>query len=266
MLKKRIKNFLRRYFQIVAAPALEETQADVIRKSIRLMTAANINSSTFHDYKGCNTGKSVVLVGAGPSVNKFKTLENCIYVGLNRACLIEKVKFDYLFTIDKSGVDKIYSEFGNYDCVKFVGDQNLGPAFQIPESEIYKWGKIKRYITDAGMGIPSKYSLHIESEPLGNFNSVSLQAMQFILYTNPSKIYLVGIDCSSAGHFNQKQDTTEEHAKRMKDRGEDLFQWADLTQRFWYELKEFACLYYPGTEIISVNPVGLRGLFKDLDQ
>ena len=90
--------------------------------------------------------------------------------------------------------------------------------------------------------------------------------MQFILYTNPSKIYLVGIDCSSAGHFNQKQDTTEEHAKRMKDRGEDLFQWADLTQRFWYELKEFACQYYPGTEIISVNPVGLRGLFKDLDQ
>ena len=32
----------------------------------------------------------------------------------------------------------------------------------------------------------------------------------------------------------------------------------------WKELKRFAEVYYPTTEIISVNPVGLRGMFKDL--
>ena len=31
----------------------------------------------------------------------------------------------------------------------------------------------------------------------------------------------------------------------------------------WKKMKEFAELYYPDTEIISVNPVGLKGLFKD---
>lgn len=266
MLKSRIKNYLKNAFGVIANPKIQEVKIDVLRKVSRLITASNINHSTFSEYKGCNAGKSVVLVGAGPSVNKFQPLDNCIYVGLNRACLIDKIHFDYLFTIDKSGVDKIYSEFGQYDCVKFVGDQNLGPAFQIPESEVLKWNNVKRYITDAGLDVPSKYSLHIDSEPLGNFNSVSLQAMQFILYTNPAKIYLVGIDCSASGHFNQKQDTTEEHAKRMKNRGEDLFQWADDTQHFWYELKKYADQYYPDTQIISVNPVGLRGLFKDLDQ
>ena len=28
-------------------------------------------------------------------------------------------------------------------------------------------------------------------------------------------------------------------------------------------IKMFARLYYPDTEIISINPVGLRGLFRD---
>ena len=266
MLKNIIKNYLKNAFSVVANPKLQEIKLDTLSQVRRLMVATNINHETFHEFKGCHAGKSIVLIGAGPSVNKFVPIENCIYVGLNRVCLMDNVRFDYLFTIDKSGIDKIYTDFGQYDCVKFVGDQNLGVAYQIPESEILKWKNVKRYITDAGMGIPSNYSLHIDAEPLGNFNSVSLQAMQFILYTNPAKIYLVGIDCSASGHFNQKQDNVEEHKQRLKDRGEDLFLWANDTQYFWCKLKAFADQYYPDTEIISVNPVGLRGLFKDFDQ
>ena len=34
----------------------------------------------------------------------------------------------------------------------------------------------------------------------------------------------------------------------------------------WKRLKLFANKLYPGTEIISVNPVGLKGLFKDIYQ
>ena len=33
---------------------------------------------------------------------------------------------------------------------------------------------------------------------------------------------------------------------------------------FWSQLKDFAACYYPDVEIISVNPVGLRGIFKDV--
>ena len=41
------------------------------------------------------------------------------------------------------------------------------------------------------------------------------------------------------------------------------------TQRIligYKKIKQFAACYYPDTEIISINPVGLRGLFKDWDQ
>ena len=31
----------------------------------------------------------------------------------------------------------------------------------------------------------------------------------------------------------------------------------------WYQLKKFARVFYPDTEIISINPVGLKGIFKD---
>ena len=32
----------------------------------------------------------------------------------------------------------------------------------------------------------------------------------------------------------------------------------------WREFKRFVQVYYPETEIISVNPVGLKGIFRDV--
>ena len=34
----------------------------------------------------------------------------------------------------------------------------------------------------------------------------------------------------------------------------------------WREFKVFVRVYYPKIRIVSVNPVGLRGEFEDLDQ
>lgn len=31
----------------------------------------------------------------------------------------------------------------------------------------------------------------------------------------------------------------------------------------WQEIKQFSDRYYPDIEIISINPVGLKGLFKE---
>ena len=84
---------------------------------------------------------------------------------------------------------------------------------------------------------------------LGDFNSVSFSAMQFILWTNPNKIYLVGCDCSS-GYFDKTKSTTSMN-KLIGN---------------WIMLKKFAETYYPDTKIISVNPVGLKGVFTDLYQ
>lgn len=224
----------------------------------RLFTIYDTHKNTFAKYKRIFTGKSVVIVGAGPTVKKFTPFSADIYIGLNRVFKCENINFDFLFSIDKGGIADYYNEFFSYKndtCIKLIGDQNIGINYQIPESVIN--GKnIFRYMTTAGQ-FADRFTYHIESEPLGNFQTVSLQAMQFALYTNPAKIYLVGIDCSPNGHFtgstNFSETRTEEEFKNnMAHSIED-----------WKKLKDFAKTYYPDTEIISVNPVGLKGIFKD---
>ena len=266
-LKRIIKKYLRKLYRSISEPTIEKNNEHLLQKQLRLIATAQLHQHTFLKFKGCNQGKSVVIVGAGPSVNQFKPIENSVYIGLNRACQLDNVKFTYLFSIDKLGIEHIYPKFAEYDSTKFIGDQNLGPKFQIPETEVAKMkGDVYRYKTDMGLFQKSRYALDLESEPLGNFNTVSLQAMQFALYTLPEKIYLVGIDCSASGHYASNSKNEESVNERMRDRGENRSQNADDSIRFWYGLKEFADQYYPGIEIISVNPVGLRGLFKDLDQ
>jgi len=265
-----MKNFLRRVYNSLSKPAREQLlvslNEQILRGTSRLVNTAILHQKTFAEYKGCNVGKDVVIVGAGPTVNKFRPIKNCIYIGLNRACVLSNVKFDYLFTIDKLGIEQYYKEFGEYDCVKFVGDQNLGPHWQIPETEIFKMKNVRQYKTDAGLYSRSFFTLDIDKEPLGNFNTVSLQAMQFALYTQPKRIYLVGIDCSTAGHFHKRDNSDGGLYDKMNSRGDDLKLNMDYSIMFWQQLKEFADTYYPDIEIVSVNPVGLRGLFTDLDQ
>lgn len=265
-IKTKIKKILRKIYRGLAMPMHEENSDVLLRKTARLINIAQLHQQTFAMYKGCNKGKSVVIIGAGPTLNKFKPINDCVYIGLNSAVLYTQIKYDYLFTIDKIGIVKALKEFSNYDCVKFVGDQNLGPKWQIPETLIADMkGSVLRYKTDAGLYRESWMTLDIESQPLGNFNTVSLQALQFALYTNPSKIYLVGIDCSNLGHWGH-HDSLSEHKNNLMSRGEDLDEWARYTIEAWHAAKDFAEQYYPDIEIISVNPVGLRGLFKDLDQ
>ena len=266
----KLKSFLLRVSNALSKPAREQLVVSlndqILRGTSRLINTALLHQKTFAEYKGCNVGKDVVIVGAGPTVNIFQPIENCIYIGLNRACVLSSVKFDYLFTIDKLGVEQYYKEFGEYDCVKFVGDQNLGPHWQIPETEIFKMKNVRLYKTDIGLYSHSFFTLDIDKEPLGNFNTVSLQAMQFALYTQPRRIYLVGIDCSTAGHFHKRDNSDGGFSDNMSSRGEDLKLNMDSSIMSWRQLKEFADTYYPDIEIVSVNPVGLRGLFTDLDQ
>lgn len=263
-IKKKIKQLLsdqsdKLYYRI------ENQNSKNIYAIKKLISTAELHKETFSEFKGCFQGKSIVIVGAGPSISNFKPIDNCIYIGLNSACRLD-LPFNFLFTIDKIGIEKYYDDFANRGCLKFVGDQDLGPDFQIPESVIYQLGNVRRYKTDTRIQNPSSFTVDIDSQPLGNFNTVSLQAAQFALYTNPDKIYLVGIDCTSKGHFYDNSSEVEEYHKRISKRGENYQQWQYDTVKFWQEFKSFANTYYPETSIISVNPIGLKGLFEDLIQ
>ncbi len=226
----------------------------------RCISTAFLHQKTFGEFKNKYVDKTVVLVGAGPTLNYFEPIANAIYVGVNRTFLYEKIMFDYLFAIDKNGLEpkdesftKRFLDYRGSDCTKFVGDQNCGINMQIPEGKLLN--NIKKYNTTANL-MPSRFTVDIDSEPLGNFHSVSFQAMQFILFTNPSTIYLVGMDSnvSTMGHFTGKFQNSNSTLALNSLR----------CINHWKELRGFKEIYYPDTEIISVNPVGLKGIFSDV--
>ena len=230
----------------------------------RSLATARLHAETFKGFRGAFRGKDIVIVGAGPSVSQFKSLTNCIYIGLNRACALAEIPFDYLFVMDKVGIASYMKEFAARDCVKFVGDAGVGRESQIPEGFVESLGNsAKRYRTDSGCVASdySRFAVDLEVQALGNFNSVAMQAMQFALYGRPRRIYLVGMDCSTQGHFDAGKGVREEGYYKS---GRQT--WASGAAADWKKCKDFAEAYYPDTEIVSINPVGLKGLFKDIVQ
>ena len=146
----------------------------------------------------------------------------------------------------------------NYDCIKFIGDQNLGIAYQHPQDIMYLDNRVRRYKTTAGY-LPHKIALDIDTEALANSCSASIQAMQFIMFTNPKKVYIYGIDCTCASkqHFAGSAYDNEKRNENLKNNDKNHI-------NDWKKIKVFAQTYYPKTEIIIVNPVGLKGIFKEV--
>lgn len=246
---------------------IRESEIRIVNRTVyinqRLITAAVWNQKAFAKYRGAFRGKSVVLMGAGPTVNYFEPIKDAIYVGCNRTFLFDNINFDFLFSIDKVGIEKWYDKFFNYrkdSCVKFIGDQNLGEDFQIPENKI-PLENVYRYITSAGIEQTAGFSLDISTSPLHNAASVTLQALQFILYTQPAKVYIVGVDCTAGLKQYFKSDGKEFD---NTNRGENATNLDALNIKLYGDIKNFADTYYPDTQIISVNPVGLKGIFDDI--
>lgn len=236
-----------------------------IKYSEAVSVAASLcNSQAFSEIKNCNYGKEVVLCGAGPSFNEYKEIDGALHVALNRAILNDKIKFDWFVADDWFGINFFQDYLRDYDCKKYFGIPIGSSSFrQIPESFCIQC-KASRYYTDSYMvrdGFDSKFTVDIDKMAIGNMPNMALQAMQILLFTNPKTIYLVGCDASN-GHFIQPEELDEKELKVQK----DDFQVAISSDRViqkWKELKEFATVFYPETKIVSINPVGLKGIFID---
>ena len=221
--------------------------------------AAAIHPKTFLPYKGIHTNKSVVVVGCGPTLQYYEPIETTIHVGVNRVFFNENLNLDYLFIQDYLKGENDMSLANSYHpntCAKFYGilpenryNQCKKVLKRINISDIIS-AKAKPYIIEDA--VRRNWANLLEVEPIGDWTGCIFSALQFVLYTNPKKIYLVGCDCSKTGHF-------------YEERG-DVINGTDLSYQYksWLELKEHLKRYYSDTEIITINPVGLKGMFKDL--
>lgn len=179
-----------------------------------------------------------------------------IHIGVNRAFQLNKVDFDYYFLQDYSGKTPEYiEELNNYrknECVKFYGltmEYKYEPERTVPESHAIKANAL-RYRTDRDFSnFNCQFAYDISTQPLGCFETIVFPALQFALWTYPRRIYLVGCDCSLSGYA---YDTKYKNYLKP-----------DNLISAYKKFKQFAHKYYPDVEIISINPVGLKGIFKD---
>jgi len=206
------------------------------------------HKEAFLEFKNLNTGRDVVIMATGPTMQYYEPINDAVHIGMNKAFKNDKVKLDYYFTTDYLHRDKWFTELKNYDCIKFFGQYSTGiyrDAFQVTE-QLLEENNARKYF----QGAPSEeIHINIEFYPLMAFYSIVFQAIHFALYTNAKRIILVGCDCSSQGYF----DGTKQEASNPP-------QWI----KGYKKLKEFTSRFYPETELISLNPIGLKGMFHDV--
>lgn len=222
--------------------------------------ATMLHPYTFAKYRNYFAGKDVVLVCTGPTAKNYEPIPGAIHIGVNGAIYLEKINLDYLFiqdnTIHQLGNERLNIDANNYrpdTCKKFYGiiasdrlktiKRNIE---RIPLSYA-NHPNISQYILE---DIPcNNWAYDLSREPIGDFFGTPFSAMQFILYANPKKIYLVGCDCSNGYAYNNRDNYIPVTGQKT----------------IWIEqVKPYIENYFKDTEIISINPVGLKGLFKDL--
>ena len=214
----------------------------------------------FSKYKNIYAERELVIIGSGPTLSRYNPIPNAIHIGVNKTFKAGNIKLDYLFIVDYLSMCKYQDDIPIYcgpDTKLFYGLFQEGAANSemiIPEYLVLRHKAERFYCQSALVYPPFNIALNLCAQPLMDNGSGIFYAVQFALYTNPRKIYLVGCDCSTQGYFDgetQNDPWAEVNIERTKTEG-------------WPAIKVFAEKHYPLTEIISINPVGLKGLFKDI--
>ena len=220
----------------------------------RAVSTCNMHRDSFLRFKNCNAGRDVVVVASGPSLARYVPIPGAVHIGVNTAIRFGKVQMDYVFIQDAHGRRELVQEIGRYNpssgCVKFYGimDERKSNDYTVTESDAAAAGAF-RYRVD--LSFAQRLDYDITSFPLATFGTVAIPAVEFALWTNPRRLYLVGCDCSSGYFYDGKADDP-----RLAIRHDEMV-------AGYRALKRFAGKWYPDTEIISINPVGLKGLFRD---
>lgn len=260
-LSEKSKNFIQKLFYIkyvnnrkvfnILGIKIKKLKQTTIQEICKANAITHTHQITFSKYKFKHVDDNIFIIASGPTLNYFNKPPKGIYIGMNQSYQYQNIVFDYYFTVHFSEQTNNYLKEVSYlDITKFYGrylNESL-VGWAIPE-EYFRLMNIHKYYVNTNSD--SYFYPDIDLMPLKNGGSVAFHALQFALYTYPKRIFLIGCDCSVAGYFdsNTKQN-----------------QWYGLNETLntYPRIKEFASKYYPNTEIISVNPVGLKGLFRDV--
>ena len=156
--------------------------------------------------------------------------------------------------IDKKSmeIDNDIKKYEGNNCKKFYGiisDARLKyltkSIRRIPPQNLRLKNTSFYYLSPIYKG---NFAYDLSTDLIADWAGTVFSAMQFIFYTNPKRIFLIGCDCSNGHAFKTPE----------------AFDLYNTQKQGWLKVKEFRDNYYPNTEIISVNPVGLKGVFRDV--
>lgn len=232
----------------------EEAQAQQVKIFEQLCLSNELhdtNKAAFAEFKACNRGKTVVIVGTGPTLNYYTQIKGVPHIGVNASFLKKGITLDYYFITHY--LIEWCKKLKEYDFVKFfnVGIRSKKSKDQFPEY-IIEENNGRRYFC-LPMTPFTQIHTNIECYPLMSYDSIIFQAIHFALYTRPKRLLLVGCDCAATGHFDGLP--MESFVEQVQ-----IPQWIEG----YKNVKKFVSLHYPDMEIVSVNPVGLKGMFHDV--
>lgn len=230
-----------------------------MNKNLCLENLYYTHKSVFPQFRNIHVGRDIVIIATGPTLAKYtEPFENTVNIGLNRAYQFNKVQLDYLFMQDGTATASYIDEIDKLENIKkFYGRrlffENYRPGVRITEKHLISKNSYEFYCYNYCDCEPKP---NLAVYPLFTAASVSFPAIHFALYTHPDRIYLVGCDSTSEPYWDGVGRETDylNQATRVN----------NTMLNGYVRLKEFAELYYPDVEIISVNPVGLKGIFKDI--
>lgn len=223
--------------------------------------AAAQHPRTFNGYQNKYNGQKIALIACGPTLKYYSQIPDTVHIGVNRSFLHKNITaLDYLFIQDRLEHDmELANKYLPDKCQKFYGviperrySKVKNKIIKISNQDIVE-ANAKIYILEDS--VRRNWANNLEIEPIGDWLGCVFSALQFAMYTNPEVIYLVGCDCSAKGHFYKEKPS--------------IFKNKNLTNleyqlKPWQHFKEIATKMYPHTKIISVNPVGLKGMFQEV--
>lgn len=214
------------------------------------------------DFSDINEGKRAVLLATGPTLSDFDLrnidkLEIDIVCGVKQAIKLPGLTYlDYYFFSDinsRSFPDLLDLYNGKvFVKTKFAitlcDGKNDGRIIDGETASKY-FGAFPLEISDT-----REFTTKIDGFCLAK-SSIVFPAVQFLLFTGVTRLYLVGCDCTNYLSFLEP-DKQKQSAHKNK--------FPEGMISMWKKFRLFVKKCYPDVKIISVNPVALKGIFLDI--
>lgn len=212
-------------------------------------------------YKDKHKGETCYIFGSGPTINNFKIQEPGIFIGCNHIIKHNYIKKNlkyYFFGHGYPDYNKNNTVYNNHrEEVDNLGNHIEKFAMVSRDNDISVHNFTKEMIESLHKinAIPCDITIpcinkNIHEESLTNC-SIVMPACQFALYAGFSTIYLVGCDCT--GYFHTNNFTLKQNNFKIDTH----------ILPYWIKMYEHKNKHYPSTKIISLNPIGLKGVMDN---